>query len=237
MKTYPLFILLLLCLGGNARSQSQTYKVQPGQVVMYTLPVGVSYLYPAFKAGQVQFKNGNLGSAMMNYSPLLEEMDFINEKMDTVALNDIESMKYIVIEKDTFYRVQKFFVQQIANNREIRLCERRNVALANREKVGGHGELQNGSSIQAIEQLSNSQNPLRQMVAQQVMTFSLDKTYYFSDKYGNFRLANRKNLLDLFGNQYPGLHDFLAVNKINYMKADDMKLVLEFLSIDEQKKK
>lgn len=236
MKRY-LPVILICILSNVALAQSQIYKVQPGEVVMYSLPVGVSYLYPSFKQGQVQFKNGNMGSAMMNYSPLLEEMDFINEKMDTMALNDIESMKYIVIEKDTFYRVQKFFVQQIANNREIRLCERRAVALANREKVGGHGELQNGSSIGAIEQLSNSQNPLREMVAQQVMTFSLDKTYYFGDKYGNFRLANRKNLLDVFGNQYPGLNDFLTVNKINYMKAEDMKLVLEFLSIDEQKKK
>lgn len=237
MKQYPFLCLFFLFLEYSSQAQSQTYKVQPGEVIMYALPVGVSYLYPAFKSGQVQFKNGNLGSAMMNYSPLLEEMDFINQKMDTMALDDIESIKFIVIEKDTFYRVQKFFIQQIANNREIRLCERRSVALANREKLGGHGELQNGSSIQAIEQLSNGQNPLRQMVAQQVFTFSLDKTYYFGDKYGNFRLANRKNLLDVFGNQYPGLGDFLVVNKINYLKADDMKLVLEFLSIDEQKKK
>lgn len=237
MKHYFIFSLICMLLGGKAMAQSQTYKVQPGEVIMNALPVGVSYLYPAFRPGQVQFKNGNMGAAMMNYSPLLEEMDFINEKMDTVALNDIESMKYIVIEKDTFYRVQKFFVQEIANNREIRLCERRTVALANREKLGGHGELQNGSSIQAIEQLSNAQNPLRQMVAQQVFTFSLDKTYYFGDKYGNFRLASRKNLLDVFGNQYPGLGDFLALNKINYLKADDMKLVLEYLSIDEQKRK
>jgi hypothetical protein len=42
-------------------------------------------------------------------------MDFINEKIDTMAFNDIESMKYVVIEKDTFYRVQKSSVQQIAN--------------------------------------------------------------------------------------------------------------------------
>lgn len=238
MKRNLLTILSVLSIMVNtALAQSITYKVQPGELVMAALPVGVSYLYPSFKQGAVQFKNGNQGTAMMNYSPLLEEMDFINDKMDTMALNDIESMKYIVIEKDTFYRVQKFFVQQIANNREIRLCERRAVALANREKIGGHGEIQNGSSIGAIEQLSNGLNPLRQMVAQQVLTFSLDRTYYFGDKYGNFRLANRKNLLDAFGNQYPGLHDFLAQNKINYMKADDMKLVLEFLSIDEQKKK
>lgn len=134
MKRY-LPVILICILSNVALAQSQIYKVQPGEVVMYSLPVGVSYLYPSFKQGQVQFKNGNMGSAMMNYSPLLEEMDFINEKMDTMALNDIESMKYIVIEKDTFYRVQKFFVQQIANNREIRLCERRAVALANREKV------------------------------------------------------------------------------------------------------
>jgi hypothetical protein len=82
---------------------------------MQSLPAGVGYLYSSFKPAQVQFKNGNMGCGMMNYSPFLEEMDFINEKIDTMAFNDIESMKYVVIEKDTFYRVQKFSVQQIAN--------------------------------------------------------------------------------------------------------------------------
>jgi hypothetical protein len=114
MKLYLLIILIFL-FSEDTLAQSQIYKVQPGRVIMQSLPAGVGYLYSSFKPAQVQFKNGNMGGGMMNYSPFLEEMDFINEKIDTMAFNDIESMKYVVIEKDTFYRVQKFSVQQIAN--------------------------------------------------------------------------------------------------------------------------
>lgn len=227
----------LLCLSHSPMAQSQVYKVQQGQSLMGALPVGVSYIYPEFRQGQVQFRNGNVGGARMNYSPLLQEMDFITDKNDTMALADMGAIRYIAIGADTFYHLQKFMIQQIANNGEIRLAERRAVNLANREAYGGHGEVQSGTSIQAIEQLSSGVNTMRQMVAKQVLSFSLDKTYYFGDRFGNFRLANRKNLLDAFGKQYPGLDDFLAQQKVNYFKADDMKLVLEFLSIDEQKKK
>jgi hypothetical protein len=114
MKLYLLIVLIFL-FSEDTLAQSQIYKVQPGRVIMQSLPAGVGYLYSSFKPAQVQFKNGNMGCGMMNYSPFLEEMDFINEKIDTMAFNDIESMKYVVIEKDTFYRVQKFSVQQIAN--------------------------------------------------------------------------------------------------------------------------
>ena len=203
---------------------------------MYALPVDVRYVYPEFRTGVVQFRNGRIGGGAMNYSALLEEMEFITEK-DTMALDDIESVKYIQFEKDTFYRVQKFFVMQIAVNGEYRLCERRVVSLINRERYGGHGEIQGSSTVNTIDQLSSGVNTLRKMVAKELMTFTLDKTYYFGDRFGNFKVANRKNLLDMFGKKYPALENFLAQNKINYSKEDDMRLVLEFLAIDEQKKK
>ena len=203
---------------------------------MYTLPFEVRYMYPAFKVGTVQFRNGNLGGAVMNYSCLLEEMEFVTDKMDTVALDDIPAVKHVAFELDTFYRVQKFFVRQLAINKNIRLAERRSLNLANRERYGGHGELQGGSSVVAIEQLSSGVNTLRKMVAKEMLTFSLTITYFFGDKFGNFKQANKKNLIDVFGKNYPGLDNFLAQNKVNYSKEEDMKLVLEFLSIDEQKR-
>lgn len=231
-----LIYILLLSPIVKGQSSSKTYKVNPGETVSYALPVDVRYVYPGFRQAQVQFRNGRVGGGQMNYSSLLEEMEFINAA-DTLSLDDIESVKYISFEKDTFYRVQKFFVRQLALNGEYRLCERRAVNLTNRERYGGHGEVQQGSSVLAVEQLSNNVNPLRRMVAKELMTFSLDKTYYFGDRFGNLKLASKKNLVDMLGKQYPGLENFLLQNKINYTKEEDMRLVLEFLSIDEQRKK
>lgn len=228
--------ILVISVCCVAQPPAKNYKVNPGEKVMYALPLEVRYIYPDFRTGVVQFRNGRIGGGPMNYSSLLEEMEFITDK-DTMALDDIESVRYIHFEKDTFYRVSKFFVRQIATNGEYRLCERRMVSLVNRERYGGHGELQSATTINTVDQLSSGVNTLRQMVAKELMTFTLDRTYYFGDRYGNFKLANKKNLLDMFGKKYPALENFLAQNKINYMKEDDMRLVLEFLSIDDQKKK
>lgn len=203
---------------------------------MYSLPVVLRYYYPEFKTGLVQFRNGNLGGGKMNYSPLLEEMEFINDAGDTLALADAQSIKYISFGADTFFVFQKIFILELAFNNAVRLCERRSVSLVNRERYGGHGELKSGSVI-AVEQLSSGVNTMRQMVAKELLTFSDDRTYYFGDQYGNFKLASKKNLTDLFGQNYPGLENFLRTNNINYLKEEDLRLVLEFLGIDEQKKK
>ena len=74
------------------------------------------------------------------------------------------------------------------------------------------------------------------MTAKELMTFAITEVYYFGDKFGTFKVANKKNLMDLFGKKYPGLSDFLAQNKVNYQKEDDMKLVFEYLTISVQHK-
>ena len=237
MKFVITAALIFCCFTAFAQTGPVLYQVKPGEPIMYTLPFDARYQYPTFKTGIVQFRNGNMGGGTMNYSCLMEEMDFVTEKMDTLALSEIPEIKYVAFETDTFYRVQKFFVRQVATNGNARLAERRSLSLSNRQKYGGHGELQGGSSVVAIEQLSSDVNTLRKMVAQELLTFSLTKLYYFGDRFGNFKAANKKNLMDSYGKTYPGLENFLAQNKINYSKLEDMKLVLEFLSIDEQKKK
>jgi len=236
MKIFFITALAMSCLTVKAQHPQTLYKVNPGESVMYALPFEARYTYPAFKTAIVQFRNGNVGGGPMNYSCLLEEMEFVTDKMDTLALDDIPAVRYVAFEQDTFYRVQKFFVKQLATNGPIHLAERKSLTLANRERYGGHGELQGGSSIVAVDQLSSDVNTLRKMVAKELLTFAETKLYYFGDKFGNFKIANKKNLMDAFGKQYAGLENFLAQNKVNYTKEEDMKLVLEFLSIQEQRK-
>jgi hypothetical protein len=213
---------------------NKTYKVNPGEQVIYGLPVEVRYYYPEFRTGLVQFRNGNLGGGKMNYSPLLDEMEFISDSGDTLALADVESIKYIHFGTDTFFVFQNFLIKELAITKNVRLCERRSVSLVNRERFGGHGELKSGSVL-AVEQLSSGVNTMRKMVAKEMLTFSADRTYYFGDQYGSFKLASKKNLTDMFGKNYPGLENFLRTNDINYLKEEDLRLVLEFLAIDEQK--
>ena len=235
-STLILVILVMYSVIVEAQGSTQLYKVNPGEQVRYALPFDVRYTYPEFRMGVVQFRNGNMGGGLMNYSTLLEEMDFVAEKQDTMALAELPAIRYVAVSSDTFYRSEKFFLRQLKSNGEIRLAERRSLNLVNREKYGEHGELQSSSSVLAVEQISAEINTLRQMTAKELMTFAITEVYYFGDKFGTFKVANKKNLMDLFGKKYPGLSDFLAQNKVNYQKEDDMKLVFEYLTISVQHK-
>lgn len=227
-KIFVIFLLVVLFFEIPADAQKlNTYKVNPGQAVMKTIPFNAIYQYPQFKPGIVQFKNGKAGSAMMNYNSLTMKMEFIGDKGDTLSLDDIGTMRYVAIVPDTFF-YSKDFVRLLSNKNGIKLAERRVLLLSNREKLGGFGEV-NGGTVTTQGQLSSSSNMLKSLVAQEILTFTETFSWYFGDKFNLFKQASRKNLLDMFGKSKPGLAQFIDDNKIDFFKDEDILKLSSFL--------
>src|SRR5687768_5214934 len=61
------------------------------------------FRYPQFTAGRVYFVNGDVSAAKLNYNLITETMLFVNQKGDTLAIADETAVKFITIEKDSFY--------------------------------------------------------------------------------------------------------------------------------------
>lgn len=227
MKTL-LFFIIPLALGGAVFAQTnRSYKVNPGEKVTKVIPVDALYEYPEFQAGTVQFKNGKFGMARMNFNHLLKEMEFIDEKLDTTALGDAGSTKFIVIGKDSFY-FDKVYVKLISNKNQVRLAESTILLLSNRQKIGAFGEI-NGGSVEVKEQVSSNANMLKTLVAKEILTFTENRIFYFGDRFGHFKQANRKNVLDMFAKTKPGLEKFLDENKLDYFNESDITRLTAFL--------
>lgn len=213
---------------GFSQDTRQTYKVEPGQPVEEVLNAEIRFLYPEFKAGSVLFRNGNFGASKMNYNFLHQELQFINGA-DTLALDKGEDILHVIIEKDTFYFRDKQWLRQLASTGMVRMAEVKFLSLANSEKVGAFGQVNSGSAIDAIENMVTISNITKKLVANQILTFAMNQNYYFSDKYDNYKLANKKNIVNMFGNKCAGLDNFLNSEKINYKNGDDMKKVFDYL--------
>ena len=205
----------------------KSYKVQPGQKVTQAIPMEAIYEYPLFEVGTAQFKNGKAGMGKMNYNHLLREIEFINDKLDTIALDDAGSMHYVEMAKDTFY-FDKVYLKQISNKNGVKLTVNKSLQLSNKQKLGGFGEV-NGGSVEAKDQVSSYANMLKTLVAQEILTFTEFKSYYFGDRFNHFKQASRKNVLDMFGKLKPGLEKYLDDNHLNYYDEADINKLAAYL--------
>jgi hypothetical protein len=227
----PFILILIIVLGfstGFSQDTRQIYKVDPGQSVEEVLNAEVRFLYHEFKAGTVLFRSGNFGSSKMNYNFLHQELQFINGA-DTLALDKGEDIKHVTIEKDTFYFQDKLWLRQLASSGMVRMAEVKYLSFANSEKIGAFGQVNSGSSIDAIENMVTLANITRKLDANQILTFAMSQNYYFSDKYNNYRLANKKNIVNIFGNKCAGLGKFLESEKVNYHSLSDMNRVFNYI--------
>jgi hypothetical protein len=206
----------------------KSFKVNPGEKVYEVITPKDRYAYPDFISGIVQFKNNRIGGSRMNYNALLPGMEFIDQQGDTLTLDKLETIRYVLMAGDTFF-VEKEALQQIATDGRIRLARSRVIMISNHQRIGAMG-LTTDASVDAFTTLSSSGNPLKSMVAKEVLTFKEHVSYYFGNKFGQFKQANKKNLVSQFGNHKKEITAYLEENNVNFFSEEDMRRLFGFLS-------
>lgn len=205
-----------------------SYKVEPGEKLNEAIPVTARYSYPDFKPGVVYFRDGVVSRANLNYSHLFGQLQFL-KLADTLYVFNMEDVKYAVVENDTFY-FQKYWLRQFACSGKVRLAEYKVLDFANKEKIGPYGGKSLGAT-EAIQSIDNVSSIDKNYTAREVLIFVERYSYFFSDRFGNFIVANKKNLMDLFGKSNPGLQKYLTDSKPNYNRREDMVALLNHLQV------
>jgi hypothetical protein len=229
MSLKPYFILFCLMSPQLMIAQElKTFKVNPGEKVYEVITPNDRYAYPEFISGLVQFKNNRIGGSRMNYNALLPGMEFIDQQGDTLTLDKLETIRYLVMASDTFF-VEKTALKQIETDGKIRLAMSRVIMISNHQRIGAMG-LATDASVDAFTTLSSSGNPLKSMVAKEILTFKEHVTYYFGNKFGQFKQASKKNLVSQFGNHKKEITAYLEENNMNFFSEEDMRKLFGFLS-------
>lgn len=198
----------LCLLNVNGFSQKKIYKIKPGENIMDFIPREEVYAYASFTNGTVYLKGDRYSNAKLNYNALFGDMQFITDQGDTLGLADEKMIQSIVINHDTFY-YDKGYLKLLDNIGGIKLASMKVFSFTNRQKVGGFGELSNGS-IDTYDKVSvNNYNG--DLVARAVLTLTENNLFYIGDQFNHFRLASRKNLLDFFAKKQPLLKQYWLV--------------------------
>lgn len=221
--------VLCFCAALKAGAQSlKTYTVQPGQRIYDAVPPAERYLSPEFPMGIVQFRNNRVGGGRMSYNKMLAAIEFIDERGDTLTLSNPGEIRWIRIREDSFF-VDKNYLRKVDRKQDLILAELDVIMISNRRRIGAMGQATD-ASVDAFTTLSTSGRPLRDMTAQELLTYKEHITYFIGDRNGIFKQVTRKNLSAMFGNHQRQLEQYLEEQKPDFFRETDMLQLLDFLA-------
>jgi hypothetical protein len=226
MKLLSLFIVALATVTTAFGQARKYFKVNPGEKITESIPRADLFKYPTFQPGEVNFKNGRVGSANMNYNNLFSEIQFIDPKGDTVSLNDEKTISYITIGKDSFY-FNNGFLESIGSYGKIRLAKRNLIGYVKKERLDGYGR-QSSASVDTYNTMSNG-TYMKDLVAKEILFFSPYTEYYFGDIYNHYKPATKKSLISMFGNYETQIEAFLKQQPIDFKNENDLRKLSAFV--------
>jgi len=230
MKALILLFFILISYTDLAAQDSTLVTVKAGEKIEDVLKSSDIYFYPQFIYSKILFKDGKVADPYMNYNRLYDQMLFINEKGDTLALADVKNIEFIVNDWDIFY-YNGGYLRLIADDTVIKLAERQIWAVADVRKMGAFNTPTNTVAITSVGYLSTGHDAAKskELILNAETVLRKETQYYFGDKYNHFVRASKKRLLNLFPKEERKIENYLNENKVNFDKKDDLEKLCQFL--------
>ncbi len=210
-----------------AAQKKKFFKIDPGEKVSEKIPREEMYCYPEFVTGKVYLRNNTYSVVKMNYNSLFAEMQFIDPKNDTLSLADEKMIKLIVINADSFF-YKDGYLKLILDDGKVKLANKKIITFANRQKLGGFGEPSNGS-IDTYNTIS-TQSFFKDLVAMEIITMVKDSLFYIGNSFDNFKVVNKKNLLEIYSHNQKYVKTYLKNNKVDFSNEEDLKKMIGYLN-------
>ena len=184
------------------------------------------YLYPSFKDGMVEFKNGQRFTRPMNYNRIAGTIEFISEKNDTVAFADEASVGHVDIGGDVF--VFTPICMRFLSSKKVKLYVYEKMKIGDKQKIGAFGIPNSGSAIETVDRIESNQRTYR-LNANETVILRKSTSYFVQSATSEILPANKKNVLSLFpGNDEP-VKEYLKTHNVNFNKESDMIGLVNFL--------
>lgn len=186
------------------------------------------YQYSTFIKGRAFYKDGNIAQSMLNYNYLSNKIEFVAPKGDTLELIHGDDFSNIVIESDTFYYYNKFFIQKVSHYPAHNLFLKLSLQNNGSEKKGAYDIYSGTSSISSVNTIIDNRMNTVKLATDENIKFIFKDYYFLSGRFGQYYPATKKGAADLFGKHEKKLKAFLEKNEINFNKKEDLEKLLEY---------
>lgn len=188
-----------------------------------------AYYYPEFVEGEVAFRNGKVTAGVLNYNMLTGEIEFVNNKKDTLALANMFDVHFASFGPDLFYYdgESKSLLRLLQDYDNTKLLVKERYELTNIKNVGAFGMESSTSAPTSSSRnqiVRDTQNTLKQ---NESLIYSARSSYYFADK-NQYMPASKSSVLKMFPKSRSELKKYIKEHKINFNNKEDVSQLLQY---------
>jgi hypothetical protein len=186
------------------------------------------YRFPQFTSGKVYFMNKDSATGRLNYNLLMEKMQFIDKRGDTLVLSDDNPIKLVAIDTNIFYCNSEGCVELIAGLPSAELAVSNHLKLYDEQKIGAYGL---PTSTQTIENKNSFKtNSDYTLLLNRDLVFTKETHYYLIDSNRHFITVNKKNLQKLLPGQKGVIENYLKENQVDFKNEFDLKNFFSYIA-------
>ena len=218
---------VLFCGTITAQTSTQRIYIKGGSKARDNFMKEV-YLYPAFEQGLVEYKNGQRYKSNMNYNKVFGNVQFIDEKGDTLVMINEESINSIVIGSDEFV-YKPGCLRAVKKHDKVALYKSELVRIADKQKTGGYGIPNSTGTIQSVDMIDTRVN-FNQIEINENLLVSKVTTYYLENQKGEILPASRKNVLNMYPKHEEAIKSFTKTKTLDFNSEDRLVELVDFIS-------
>lgn len=233
-KLFPMkqiFTLLLMCVSFVGLAQNKkTVRVQTTDL-HYKHRINF-YIYPNFTEGQIILHDSDeVEIVPINLSRFYNQIHFLSNG-DTLAIKNINSIKYVVIYADTFEVVKGKFYKKLSHSETFpNLYAYHDAQRIGIEKKGPYGVYTPVSSANSNTTVTLEDNITTYIIPDERHVFELYDELFIYDKESKQMVKLKKgNFFDFFPKQANQLRKFADKENLSTQRERDLLKMYEFLA-------
>ncbi|HLK29714.1 MAG TPA: hypothetical protein VKT28_14145 [Puia sp.] len=221
-------LALFICFFLSSSAQEKI-RVKAGDDFSEALSSFGIYRFPQFKQADIFFRNGKESNGELNYNLVVGEIQFINDKGDTLSIANPEDLKYVKIDSVLYYYYDNKYIEILeGNENDIKVGCWQQIKIEF-EELGAYDRPAGGNDVKSYK---NYTSPLGSSVydlkANQNRIITRETHCFLLDKYGAVFSVTKNNFLHFFPEKKEAILKYIDINKIDFKKVADLKRLFQF---------
>ena len=225
MRIQLIVAVCIFCIVKASAQTEKMYAVKIGEIPNQVIPGEAIYLLPRFTQGTVFLKNGSSSKQLLNFNSLLDEMHFINEQGDTLAIAEPALVNLVEIDSIKLY-YDLGYLQQIFTRGNYKLAVKQTWKQMPDKKTAGYDIASSTGSIKTYSTINNSNGSIGKLRVGKDVLYTKENSFYIGDKFNHFKRANKKSFYILFEDK--NITQYLKKHRVDFNKENDLKALLQF---------
>jgi hypothetical protein len=228
-KTILLHLLMAFVLMAGKKSLAQSVNENLPMVRKELFASKGFYRFSGFSQGTVILKNGIVTSGMLNYNISLNEMHFINQKGDTLAIAQPDSINFISLNGCRFY-YDMGYLQSINTGNDIILAFRQVLKTEHQKKESYSIDIPRSDEEITEYSFFTGNGQKYDLGANDQLFLTATEQFFFGDEHGRFKKAGKEYIFQHYEKHQAAVKEFLKTNHTSFNKLAGILQLLQFCS-------